>query len=94
MGPLDALWHLLNFFAPAAALGLLSACFVKLAWRGQLKGVAWRRLAAWSGAGAALALVAGLVVLGRDGRMLTYLAMVLASALALAWVGWGPRSRG
>lgn len=94
MGFLDAVWHLLNFVAPALGLGLLSASFAKLCWRQALQGVPWRRLAAWSCGGAGVALVAGLLLSGRDGRMLTYLAMTVASAAALLWAGWGPGRRG
>ena len=51
------------------------------------------RLASWaSGAGLA-ALVAGLLLFGRDGRMATYLLLVLASAAALWWSGFGPGRR-
>ena len=93
MGPLDALWHLLNFLAPAVGLGLLSAGLAKLVWRHTLKAVGWRRLAGWACAGAAVALVTGLVLFGRDGRMSTYLTMVLSTALSLWWAGFGPRAR-
>ena len=93
MGPLDALLHLLNFFAPAVGVGLLSAALAKLAWPRALHGVGWRRLAAWGCAAAALALIGGLIFFGRDGRMLTYLVMVLATATALWWAGFGWRTR-
>jgi uncharacterized membrane protein len=93
MGPLDALNHLLNLLLPAVVLGALSAGLSKLFWRSALQSVAWRRLAAWSGGAALLALLAGLVVSGRDGRMATYVAMVVASAAALWWVGFGPGRR-
>ena len=92
MGPLDAVWHLLNFVAPAIGLGLISASAAKLLWRRELAPVAWRRLAAWACGAALLMLVGGLLLTGRDGRMSTYGAMVLACALALWWVGFG-RSR-
>lgn len=93
MGPLDALWHMLNFFAPALGVGLLSAGAAKLLWRRELAAVRWRRLAAWPVGAGALTLLAGLVVFGRDGRMLTYAALVLASAAALWWAGFGPGRR-
>ena len=32
MGPLDALWHLLNFFAPALGVGLITAVLARLVW--------------------------------------------------------------
>ena len=43
MGPLDAVWHLLNFFLPALGVGLIAAALVKLLWRHELQGVAYRR---------------------------------------------------
>ena len=93
MGPVDALLHLLNLFAAAAGIGAISAGAVKLFWRRELAGVAWLRLLAWSAGAAAVATVAGLLVSGRDGRMGTYGAMVLASAAALWWAAFGPGRR-
>jgi hypothetical protein len=88
MGPLDALWHLLNFFAPAACVALASALLAKLVWRRELAAVSWRQLTLWgSGAGAA-ALVGGLLVFGRDGKMATYAMVAAATSLALWWVGF------
>lgn len=90
MGPLDVLNHLLNFVAPAAAMALLLALLgrifgsktpVALAW--------WMRAAIVFVVGVAV-LAAGLVVWGRDGKMLTYAALVLACATC-QWVlvrGW------
>jgi hypothetical protein len=92
MGPLDALWHLLDFFAPALSVGLLGATAAKLCWRRELAAVSWRRLAQWGCAGAALALMAMLVVSGRDGRMLNYGVMALSCALGLWWAGFGRTS--
>ena len=43
MGPLDVLWHLLNFVAPAVGLGLIAATLCKWIWRRELAGVRWRR---------------------------------------------------
>lgn len=88
MGPLDALWHLLGLFMPALATGLIAAGAAKGLWRRELKPVSWRRLVAWASAAGSIALLAGLVLLGRDGRMLSYGAMVVASALALWWAGF------
>ncbi len=93
MGAIDALWHGLNFLAPAFGLGLLSAAGMKLLWRRELAAVAWRRLALWACSAAGLALIAGLVITGGDGRMSTYAAMVLACAIALGWAGFGPQPR-
>ncbi len=90
MGPWDAFNHLLNFAAPAAAMALLLALSgrflgsktpVALSW--------WARAAIVFVVGVAV-LAAGLLVWGRDGKMLTYAALVLACATC-QWVlvrGW------
>ena len=91
MGPIDTLWHLLNFFAPAVGIGALAPLMAKLLWSRRLKGVAWRSLFAWTAGWAALALVGGLVVFGRDGRVWTYALMVVGAAFGLWWAGFGRR---
>jgi hypothetical protein len=88
MGPLDAFWHLLNFFAPAAGVALITTVLAKLLWRRELAQAPWRRLLGWSSAAAALTLVGGLMVFGRDGRMATYGALVATTALALWLAGF------
>jgi hypothetical protein len=93
LGPIDASWHLLNFFAPAAGVAILASGLAKLLWRRELKGVAWTRLAGWASAACAAVLIAGLVGFGRDGKMATYAAMVAACALTLWCVGFGPLRR-
>ena len=93
MNPIDALWHVLNLFAPAVGVGLISTVLAKLVWYRSLKGVAWIGLCLWSCGAASVALLAGLVVFDADGRMLTYAAMVVATALGLLWAGWGPGRR-
>jgi hypothetical protein len=90
MGLLDALWHLLAFFAPAVGVGVLAALAAKALWRRELAPVHWRRLAGLAAAAGALASIGGLLLFGRDGRIATYALLVLASALALWWVGFGP----
>jgi hypothetical protein len=87
---LDALWHLLNFIAPACGLDALSAALAKLFWRRELRAVPWRRLAPAGGSTSLLASIAGLALTGHDGRMGTYGAMLVACALALWWVGFRP----
>lgn len=93
LGPLDALIHLGNLVMPALGLGGIAAALAKLVWWRSLRGVAWWRLAAWAAAAAAVASMGGLVLSGRDGRMATYAAMVVATALALWWAGWRGTSR-
>ncbi len=88
MGFFDAINHVLNFLAPAAAVALgvaLGAHFLK----------ANRPLAQRFIARAAInfivctgVLLAGLVFFGRDGKMATYLAMVLACA-SVQWIVLG-----
>lgn len=84
----DAVLHLSNLLWPAVMLGAMAAALTKLIWRGELRGVAWRRLFAWSAVPSMLVVVAGLVLQGRDGRMSTYAAMVMAAALGLWWAGF------
>lgn len=91
MGPIDGLIHLANFLLPALGVGAWGALLAKLLWRRELKGVSWLRLAGWATGAGAIVLMAGLVYFGHDGKMATYGAMVLASALALSWAGWGRR---
>jgi len=74
-------------------VGPLAAALAKLFWRNELRGARWARLALWSGGACAVVSVGGLVVFGHDGMMATYGAMVLASALALLWAGFGPGRR-
>jgi hypothetical protein len=93
VGPIDAAWHLLEFAFPALALGVIAAGLAKLAWRRDLGRIPWRRLAQWAAAAALAAQLAGLVAFGRDGKIATYAAMVLCSALALWWAGFAARTK-
>jgi len=86
LGPLDAVWHLLNFFAPAIGVGCITALLVRLLWRRSVRS-SLPRLIVWASLAGALALVAALVLFGRDGRMAGYALMVGAIALAAWWVG-------
>jgi hypothetical protein len=90
---LDVLWHLLNFFAPALGLSMIAASAAKLLWRRELAPVAWRRLWVPAGLAGMAVLLAGLVLLGRDGRMATYAALVVANADSLWGRGFGPGRR-
>lgn len=94
MGPLDALWHLLNLLAPAVGLGLIAPALAKWVWRTELRAVRWHELALWTMAACAAVTVTGLVFFGRDGRMATYGAMVLVAALTLWWRGLARSGRG
>ena len=85
---LDALWHVLNLFAPAFGVAALASAAAKVLWRRELAGVRYLSLASAAFAAGAIVSVGGLVLLGQDGRMATYGAMVLAGALALWWRGF------
>jgi hypothetical protein len=88
---LDLLDHLVNLLLPGLITGSLAAALAKLLWRRDLASVPYRRLAACAALVSMAISVAGLVALGSDGRMLTYLAMVAGCAVALAWGGWAKR---
>ena len=68
MGPFDALWHALNFFAPALGMAVLAASAAKLLWRRDLAAVSWYRLALWGALAGMAALAGGLALFGRDGE--------------------------
>ncbi|XHS80184.1 hypothetical protein ACFJGW_09465 [Burkholderiaceae bacterium UC74_6] len=86
MTPLDAFWHVANLFAPAWGVALLVALIAKLIWRGELKSMPWRRLAMWGAAGGSIAVLAALVLLGRDGRMAGYALMLVGITLPQWWL--------
>ena len=88
MNPVDAFWHIANFFAPALVVGYLAAGASKLLWRDALGAIGWLRLGAWPSAAMAGVSVLGLVVFEHDGKIVTYGAMVLACAMALWWAGF------
>jgi hypothetical protein len=88
VSPSNALWHLLNFFAAAAVTGLLTAAMARLVWRRALQHVGWWRLVAWAIGPAVLVSIVALVLTGRDGRMGSHAAMVVACAVGIWWVGF------
>lgn len=85
---MDGFWHVLNFFTPAVGLGLWATTLAKLFWWRALRGVPWLALLGWSVAAGALVSIAGLLLLGRDGKMATYAFMVLGCAGSLWWRGF------
>lgn len=80
MGFFDLVNHLLNFVAPAVAVGLVLALFAP--WLGLRYSPrwSWLRQAGINTAIGVLVLIGGLVLFGRDGKMVTYAAMVMACA--------------
>ena len=90
MGPLDIFNHTLNFVAPAAAVALLLVlCGRLFGAKGAAAMAGWRQFAVVFGVGLVV-LGGGLLVWGRDGKMLTYAALVVGCATT-QWVllrGW------
>ena len=90
MGPLDTFNHLLNFVAPAAVLALLLVPMARLLMPKPAPALSWWAQAAIVFIVGCAVLVAGLWLQGRDGKMSTYAALVLASATC-QWLlrrGW------
>jgi hypothetical protein len=86
---LDALFHFLNFFAPAWGVAALAAALAKLVWWKALRSRPWWRLALVCGVVNSAVWLGCLLLSGRDGKMSSYGLLVLATALTLAWRGWG-----
>ena len=90
MDLLAALIHLLNFVAPAAALALLLVPGSRIFVKKQPSAPAWWAQAAMVFVIGCVVLLVGLWLLGRDGKVLTYAALVLATATC-QWLlrrGW------
>ena len=86
MSPIDAFWHICNLFMPAWTVAALLAGSAKLVWRRELKALSWKRLALWGAAGGSLAIIAALILLGRDGKMLGYALMLVGISLPQWWL--------
>ena len=85
---LPLLWHVPGFAAPALAVGFALACAG--AWRTRKTRPFLRALLVQTAINFLVglgALMLGLALTGHDGRMITYLAMVAAMALAQALRG-------
>ncbi|MDQ2734706.1 MAG: hypothetical protein M3Y55_06895, partial [Pseudomonadota bacterium] len=82
MQPVDALWHIANFFAPALVVGLIAAMATKLVWRRELATTSWLRLAGWASASMAAVSMLGLFIFEHDGKMITYAAMLVVCTVA------------
>ncbi len=93
MGVLALLNHVLNFLAPAlwlaSGLTLMSRIFMK---KQAPAHTLLAQAAILSAAGGAVLLL-GLVLLGRDGKMLTYAALVLVCASVQVWLQRGVRGK-
>jgi hypothetical protein len=92
MSPLDGLWHLLNFVAPALATSGVASFLAKGVWRRRLRTLGLARL--WAGAATSsfVCYAAAVILLGRDGKMAAYAALVTGCALSLWWAARGTRA--
>ena len=86
MTALDALFHFLNFAAPALALAVLASAAARVLWRHELRSVRWIDLARVAALASLVVEAVGLVVTGRDAKMEVYAAMALACAASLWWM--------
>ena len=91
MGVLALLNHVLNFLAPAlwlaSGLTLTSRLFMKK----QAPALTSLAQAAILSAAGSAVLLLGLLLLGRDGKMTTYVALVLVCASVQVWLQRGAR---
>jgi len=87
---LDILWHLLSFLAPAFVVAPLVAWVGRVVLPRAQRQPAWWVLVALNFLVGVLVLVAGLLYFGRDGKMATYTALVIAVATSqwLAGRAW------
>ena len=90
MGFVDLLNHLLNFVAPAAWLAIAMTLAPRVFKQNRLLKPSIRTQAAINFMVSLAALLLGLVIFGRDGKMATYLGMVVlcASSQWLMLRGW------
>ena len=90
MSPLDLLFHVLNFLAPAALMAVLMVPLGRLVMRKQTPFAAWWIQIAANFSVCMITLWVGLWFFGRDGKMATYAALVVCAATS-QWVmarGW------
>ena len=80
MGVLDQLNHLLNFLAPAIAVGVLLALVAPLFYKKRPKAPALYAQAAINVVAGSVVLLLGLWYFGNDGKMATYGAMLVVCA--------------
>ncbi|MEJ8837110.1 hypothetical protein [Ramlibacter sp. AN1133] len=82
MGFFDILDHLLSFAAPALAVALLVTLAAPLVLPRTAQGPGWWARLAINCAAGLVTLAAGVWYFGRDGKMATYVVLVLAVATA------------
>ena len=90
MGPLDLFFHLLGFVLPALVVGVLLVLMARIFMPKPPSAPVWWLQVAINLIGGGMVLAAGLVFFGRDGKMATYAALVVACASS-QWLllrGW------
>lgn len=85
---LDVVWHLCNLFLPAWVVAALMAGALKLLWRDRARGMTWAQLALWGAAGGSMAAVFAVLLIGRDGSMAGYAAILLGVTLPQWGLTW------
>jgi len=91
VSPLELARHLLSFLAPAVVVAVLVALAARIALPRASRPAWWPSVAVNTLAGAGV-LAAGLWIFGRDGKMATYGALVIAVATVQWVIGRGWRS--
>jgi hypothetical protein len=86
VGPIDFSIHLLSFFAPAFVVAILVALAGRVVLPHNKPPARWWLPFVLNFLAGAAALVGGLVLFGRDGKMLTYAAMLVCIA-STQWLG-------
>ncbi len=93
MGAWDAINHLLNLFWPGLALAAVAAAAAKGLWRQRLRARTWAWLAGALACANVGVATAGLLISGHDGRMATWVVMVLGDAAVLLWALLRPQHK-
>ena len=86
MGPLDQLYHLANFLAPAVVVGVLLALAGPFVSKKSPVAPGFIAQTAINCIAGAVALGLGLWFFGRDGKMVSYVALLVFAATS-QWVG-------
>ncbi len=86
MGIVALINHAINFLAPALWLAVLLPLLSAFLIRKRPVALTWYAQAAIHLIAGSVVLAGGLWVFGRDGKMLTYLALVLAAATVQWWI--------
>ena len=85
--------HLVNFMLPAFWMATLLVAVHRMLYKRQPQRVSWRRHWLWLFGSGVAVLVLGLLVFQRDGKMLTYVALVLVLGIVQARFFWRTVSR-